>query len=57
MAAMQRVNITVDHEVLEQFFKLAEKKGIKISPFVNAKLKEFIEDEKLIEELKRKHSK
>lgn len=51
-----RQNITLDPEVYEEFCKYAGKKGIKISTWVNIKMVEFIEEEKMIEEM-RKHSK
>lgn len=50
--AVQRVNITVDPKLLEEFYSYATKKGITISPFVSAKMKEFIEEEKEFEEFK-----
>ena len=46
------LNISVKPEIVEEFKKYAEKKGILISPFVAAKMKEFIEEEKALEELK-----
>jgi antitoxin component of RelBE/YafQ-DinJ toxin-antitoxin module len=49
-----RVNISVDEEVLNEFYRLANKKGIKLSTLITIKLKEFIEDEKMIEEYRRK---
>ncbi|WP_274380429.1 hypothetical protein [Clostridium chrysemydis] len=42
--AVQRVNITLEPELFEEFKKYAYKKGITISPFVQAKIKEFIEE-------------
>lgn len=54
--AVSRHNITLDPEVYEEFCKYAGKKGIKISPWVNQKMKEFIEEEKLLEELRRRRS-
>ncbi|MDU2292268.1 CopG family transcriptional regulator [Clostridioides difficile] len=55
--AVQRVNITLDPELLEEFKKYASKKGVSISPFVAAKMKEFIEEEKEFEEYKEKKKK
>jgi antitoxin component of RelBE/YafQ-DinJ toxin-antitoxin module len=56
--ATKRVNITVDPETLEVFYQYAAKKGIKFSTWVQVKMEEFIEEEKMIEEYKlRKHSK
>ena len=40
------LNITIEPEVYEEFSKYAEKLGIRVSPWVAAKMKEFIEDEK-----------
>jgi len=56
LAAKKRQNVTIDPEVYEEFCNYAGKKGIKISTWVNIKMKEFIEEEKLIEEM-RKHPK
>lgn len=44
--ARQSVNITLEPDVYEEFCKYAGKKGIRVSPWINAKMKEFIEDEK-----------
>ena len=52
--AVKRVNITVDPDKLEEFYRLAAKKGIKFSTWVNAKLDEFIEEEHMIEEYRMK---
>ncbi|WP_192912976.1 hypothetical protein [Bacillus mesophilum] len=52
--AVKRVNITVDPDKLEEFYRLAAKKGIKFSTWVNAKLDEFIEEEQMIEEYRMK---
>ncbi|EPY2273803.1 hypothetical protein FDF69_08035 [Clostridium sporogenes] len=41
-----RKNITLDPKVYEDFCKIAERKGIRISTWINAKMKEFIEEEK-----------
>jgi antitoxin component of RelBE/YafQ-DinJ toxin-antitoxin module len=48
--AKERVNITVDPEVLDEFYRYAAKKGIKFSTWVQVKMEEFIEEEKQIEE-------
>lgn len=53
MSAAHRQNITLDPIVFNDFCKYAEKKGIKISTWINAKMQEFIEDEKMLEELKK----
>jgi antitoxin component of RelBE/YafQ-DinJ toxin-antitoxin module len=49
-----RVNITVDEDVLKEFYRLANKKGIKLSSLVTIMLKDFIEEEKMIEEYRKK---
>lgn len=50
----ERVNITVDPDKLAEFYRLASKKGIKFSTWVDAKLDEFLEEEKMIEEYRMK---
>jgi hypothetical protein len=45
LATMKRQNITLEPEVYEKFVEIASKKGIKLSPWVNSKMKEFIEEE------------
>jgi hypothetical protein len=44
--ARQAVNITLEPEVYEEFCKYAGKKGIRVSAWINVKMKEFIEEEK-----------
>lgn len=44
--ARQSLNITLEIGVYDEFCNYAGKKGIRISPWVNAKMKEFIEEEK-----------
>lgn len=56
MLAVKRQNITLDPEVFEEFCKYAGKKGIKISTWINLKMKEFIEEERAAEAAKKKHS-
>ncbi len=56
LLATKRVNITVEEQVMDEFFKFANKKGIKFSTWVNVKMKEFIEEEKMIEEFRKKRS-
>jgi hypothetical protein len=51
--AVKRQNITLDPEVLEEFCNYAGPMGIKISTWINAKMKEFVDDQKLLEEIKR----
>ena len=55
--AVRRVNVTVEPELYDEFYKYACKKGISISPFLQAKMKDFIEDEKEFEEYKEKKRK
>lgn len=52
LAAMKRQNISIEPEVYEQFCKYASRHGIKLSTWINAQMKEFIEDQKLLDELK-----
>lgn len=52
--ATKRVNMTINPEVYEEFCKYAGKKGIKISTWVNLQMKNFIEEEKMIEEYRLK---
>lgn len=54
MLATKRVNITVDPQTLDEFYRLAGKKGIKFSTWVQVKMEEFIEEEKVIEEYRMK---
>lgn len=49
---MKRQNISIEPEVYEQFCKYASRHGIKLSTWINAQMKEFIEDQKLLDELK-----
>lgn len=39
------LNITIEPGIYEEFCKYAGLKGIRVSPWVNAKMKEFIEEE------------
>ncbi|MCQ6275746.1 hypothetical protein JMM81_12345 [Bacillus sp. V3B] len=54
--ATKRVNMTIDPEVYEEFCKYAGKKGIKISTWVNLQMKNFIGEEKMLEEMRKKRS-
>lgn len=51
---MHRQNITLEPEVFEEFCKYAGPKGIKISTWINEQMKQFIEEEKMIEEYRKK---
>jgi len=44
--ARQNVNITLEPGVYEEFCLYCGPKGIRVSPWVNAKMKEFIAEEK-----------
>ena len=55
--AVRRVNVTVEPELYDEFYKYAERKGISISPFLQAKMRDFIEEEKEFEEFKEKKRK
>lgn len=55
--AVQRVNITLDPVLYEEFRKYAMKHGIGISGFVAAKMQEFIDEQKEFEEFKEKKRK
>jgi hypothetical protein len=48
--------MAIDPEVYEEFCKYSGKKGIKISTWVNLQMKNFIEEEKMIEEMGKKRS-
>jgi hypothetical protein len=50
--ARQACNVTLEPGVLDEFCKYAGPKGIRISAWVNAKMKEFIEEEKQAETAK-----
>jgi hypothetical protein len=49
MAAQHRQNITLDPEIFERFCNIAGRKGIRISTWINAKMKEFVEEEETLE--------
>ena len=53
MSAVRRQNITVDPVVFEEFCNYAGPQGIKISTWITAKMKEFVEDQKALEEMKK----
>ena len=53
MAAKMRQNITLDPDVFDEFCYYAGLKGIKISTWINQRMKEFVEEEKEAEERKR----
>ena len=45
--------MSIDPTVYENFCKYSEPKGIKVSTWVTMKMREFVEDEILLEELKK----
>ena len=53
LAAQRRQNITVDPVVFDEFCRYAGPQGIKISTWINAKMKEFVDDQKALEEMKK----
>ena len=55
--AVRRVNVTVEPKLYDEFYKYADKKGISISQFLQAKMREFIEEEKEFEEFKKRRKK
>lgn len=50
---LKRVNVTMPEELYDEFYKYACRKGISISPFLQAKMEEFIKEEKEFEEFKK----
>ena len=50
---LKRINVTMPEELYDEFYKYACRKGISISPFLQAKMKEFIKEEKEFEEFKK----
>jgi len=49
MLTRKSLNITIEPGIYEEFCDYAGKKGIRVSPWVNAKMKEFIEEERQAE--------
>ena len=49
----RRQSMTIDPKVFEDFCAIAGKKGIKISTWVTLKMREFVEEEELLQELKK----
>lgn len=56
MSAQKRQNISVDPVIFEKFCNIAGPKGIKISTWITAKMREFVEEEEALEEQKEKLS-
>ena len=50
---LKRINVTMPEELYDEFYKYACRKGISISPFLQAKMEEFIKEEKEFEEFKK----
>jgi len=55
--ATVKQNMSIEKEVLEDFCKYASRNGIKISTWVTAKMREFIEEEKILEEYRKNKNK
>ena len=53
----EHLNITVNSEILKEFKKYGLRNGTSISPFVAAKMVEFIAEEKALEESKKNKNK
>lgn len=49
------IEVTVPSDLYEKFKKYAENIGVTASSFINAKMQEFIKEEKVREKLKEKH--
>lgn len=50
---LKRINVTMPEELYDEFYKYACRKGISISPFLQVKMQEFIEEEKEFEQFKK----
>ena len=55
--AVRRQNMSIDPVIFERFCEIAKSKGIKNSTWVTMKMKEFIEDEELLQEIKKNRNK
>jgi len=51
--AVKKVNMTLDPTVFEDFCYYASRKGIKISTWTTVKMKEFVDEEKFLEEMRK----
>ena len=49
----KKLNITLDPDTLDEFCNYASKYGTSISSWIEVKMKEFIEEEKEIEEIRK----
>lgn len=54
---VRRQNMSIDPVLYANFCKYSEPKGIKVSTWVAAKMREFVEDEILLEEIKKNRNK
>lgn len=43
---VKRLIVTIDTELLEEFYEYADRKGITVSPFLHAKIKEELKSNK-----------
>jgi metal-responsive CopG/Arc/MetJ family transcriptional regulator len=51
--AKKKFNITLDPEVLDEFCKYSSKYGTSISSWIEVQMKDFIEEEKEVEEIRK----
>lgn len=51
--AKKKLNITLDPDIFEEFCTYAARYGTSISSWIEVKMKEFIEEEKEIEEVRK----
>ena len=51
--ALKRINVTMQEELYEEFYKYACRKGITLSPFLQVKMQEFIDEEKEFAQFKK----
>ncbi|SFA70902.1 hypothetical protein [Clostridium frigidicarnis] len=49
----KKLNITLDPEILEEFCNHASKYGTSISGWIEIKMKEFIDEEKEVDEIRK----
>lgn len=50
----ENIHVSADPEVLAEFQKYAERLGIKVSTWVNAKMIEFNEEQRMLAEIRAK---
>lgn len=51
--AKKKLNITLDPDILEEFCFYASQYGTSISSWIEVKMKDFIEEEKELEEIRK----